>query len=97
MVHVQCVCTQLFPCIIGRGVGVMPLYIYAVYAAIRVIYIILYDTKLHRLFIAMEMSGLLISWTSLIIINFFVREQHKHVKSGQLGKLLVARERVYLV
>ena len=30
-------------------------------------------------------------------ITDFVREQHKHVKSNQLDKLIVARERVYLV
>ena len=30
-------------------------------------------------------------------ITDFVREQHKHVKSNQLDKLIVARERVYPV
>lgn len=30
-------------------------------------------------------------------ITDFVREQHKHVKSNQLDKLIVAKERVYPV
>ena len=30
-------------------------------------------------------------------ITDFVRDQHKHVKSNQLDKLIVARERVYPV
>ena len=88
--HVQSVCTQIFTCIRElRGDKTM------------IIYGNKGDMHNYYMMILNSIQALCCYGNEWIVdikdITDFVREQHKHVKSGQLDKLIVARERVYPV